>query len=178
MAWQDSDISGGKVRLKHSPTAAETIAADGLVPGEVAINTADGKLYYKSASGVLSIPGDVPVIHASTHQTGGADAIAPVVASPTQITANVDNYALGTGDIFRLSANAARDITGFVAGTSGQAVLLVNVGSHAITIKHQSASSSAANRVVVPWAGDFNLDANGGAVLLVYDATTERWRTV
>jgi hypothetical protein len=104
--------------------------------------------------------------------------VANVVNSPAQITANQNNYSLPSADIVRVNSNAARDVTGFVAGTSGQAVLLVNVGSHAITIKHQSASSNAANRVVVPWAGDFVLDANGGAVLLVYDATTERWRTV
>jgi hypothetical protein len=116
--------------------------------------------------------------HASSHQTGGTDAVTNVVNSPAQITANENNYSLPSADIVRVNSNAARDVTGFVAGTSGQAVLLVNVGSHAITIKHQSASSNAANRVVVPWAGDFVLDANGGAVLLVYDATTERWRTV
>jgi hypothetical protein len=53
MAWQDSDTSGGKVRLKHSPAAAETIGADGLVPGEVALNSADGTLYYKAVDGTV-----------------------------------------------------------------------------------------------------------------------------
>jgi hypothetical protein len=58
MAWQDSDTTGGKVRLKHSRTAAETIGADGLVPGEIAINSADGKIVYKGTDGtVKSIPG-------------------------------------------------------------------------------------------------------------------------
>lgn len=42
MPYQDSDTTGGKVRLKHSMTAAETIAASGLAPGELAINAADG----------------------------------------------------------------------------------------------------------------------------------------
>jgi hypothetical protein len=53
MAWQDSDITGGKVRLKHSRTAAETIGADGLVPGEIAINAADGNILYKAADGTV-----------------------------------------------------------------------------------------------------------------------------
>jgi hypothetical protein len=57
MAWQDSDTSGGKVRLKHSRTAAETIGPSGLVPGEIAINSADGKIVYKATDGtVKAIP--------------------------------------------------------------------------------------------------------------------------
>lgn len=51
MPWQDSDVSGGKVRLKHSAQASEALGASGLVPGEVALNTADGKLYYKKPDG-------------------------------------------------------------------------------------------------------------------------------
>lgn len=119
-----------------------------------------------------------PAAHASSHQTGGADTIANVVASPAQLTADQNDYAIGTADIFRVSASAARNITGVVAGTSGQAVLLVNVGTFAITLKHQSTSSAAANRLVVPWAGDYVMAANGGAALLVYDATDSRWRVV
>lgn len=116
--------------------------------------------------------------HASTHQTGGADAIANVVVSPSQITANQNNYNPGTGDIFRLDSNAARDITGVSGGADGKAILLVNVGSYAITLKHQNASSDAGNRVVVPWAADYVLAASGGAAMLVYDNTSSRWRLV
>jgi hypothetical protein len=49
--WQDSDITGGKVRLKFSTTPGEAIGADGLAPGEIAVNVADGKVYYKNSSG-------------------------------------------------------------------------------------------------------------------------------
>ena len=51
MSYRDSDITGGKVRLKTSMTAGETIAASGLVPGELAINAADGVAYYRDSSG-------------------------------------------------------------------------------------------------------------------------------
>lgn len=51
MAWQDSDVTGGKVRLKHSSVASETIGASGLVPGEIVLNTADAKFYYRKADG-------------------------------------------------------------------------------------------------------------------------------
>jgi hypothetical protein len=101
-----------------------------------------------------------------------------VVVSPAEITADQNDYSLPTADVVRLSASAARNVTGFAAGSSGRALLLVNVGSFAITLKHQSTSSSAANRLVVPWAGDYVMDANGGAALVIYDATTQRWRVV
>jgi hypothetical protein len=116
--------------------------------------------------------------HASTHQTGGADAIPNVVTSPAQLTADQNNYNPGTGDIFRLDASAARNITGVVAGTNGQAILLVNTGSHAITLRHQSTSSTEANRLVVPWAGDYVMAANGGAALLIYFTALSRWRVI
>lgn len=51
--WQDSDITGGKVRLKHSSQAGETVGASGLVPGEIVINTADAKFYYRKANGTV-----------------------------------------------------------------------------------------------------------------------------
>jgi hypothetical protein len=53
--------------------------------------------------------------------------------------------------------------------------VLTNVGSFAITLKHQSASSTAANRILVPWGGDAIITADSAAVL-TYDATTARWR--
>jgi hypothetical protein len=30
----------------------------------------------------------------------------------------------------------------------------------------------------VPWAGNYVLDANGGAALIVYDSTSAVWRVV
>jgi hypothetical protein len=119
-----------------------------------------------------------PTAHASTHQTGGTDVIANVVVSPAQITANTDDYAIGTGDIFRLNADAARNITGIVAGSSGQGIMLINVGSHAITLKHNDAGSAAGNKFLVPSAGDYVLSESGGAAVLIYDATTAAWRVV
>ena len=107
----------------------------------------------------------------------GAGGLSNVVASPSQITANQNDYAIGTADIFRVSSDAARTITGIVAGTSGAMILIVNVGSFAITLSHQSASSTAANRIIVPWAGDCVIAASA-AVSLYYDGGTSRWRVL
>lgn len=54
MPYQDSDVTGGKVRMKHSMTAGETIAASGLAPGEIALNAADGVAYFRTAAGAVS----------------------------------------------------------------------------------------------------------------------------
>jgi hypothetical protein len=175
--------------VKISQLPAGTANASAVVPATNAAGTTTEKL---TLSAILALQhnhsgGDITSgtvaaarlgAHASGHQTGGADAIANVVSSPSQLTADQNDYALPTADIVRMSASAARNVTGFAAGSSGQALLLVNVGSFAITLKHQSTSSSAANRLVVPWAGDYVMDANGGAALVIYDATTQRWRVV
>ncbi len=155
--------------VKISALPAGTANASAIVPATNAAGTTTEK---------VTLGGIRDLAHASNHQTGGADTIANVVVSPTQLTANANDYAPGAGDIFRLSADAARHITGVVAGTDGQAILLVNVGSHAITLKHESTSSSASNRLTVPWAGDYVMAANGGAALLVYFTASSRWRVV
>ena len=100
-----------------------------------------------------------------------------VTTTPAQITANRNDYALdiATSDIFRISSDAARNITGITAGLfDGHAILLRNVGSFAITLRHQDAASAAANRIISPWAGDVVISANA-SMLLVYDSTLSRW---
>jgi hypothetical protein len=154
-------------------TTAATIAAS-AVTGLATVAT--------SGSGTDITTGTVAAArlgsHASTHQTGGADAVASVVVAPTSLAADQNDWAIGTGDIFRVAGTAARNITGISAGTSGQAILLVNVGSFALTLKHQSASSTAANRFTTPWAGDCILAASGGSAVLVYDSTSATWRVL
>jgi hypothetical protein len=102
-----------------------------------------------------------------------------VTVTPTQLAANTNDYALAiaTADIFRISSSAAVNITGITAGLfDGHAILLRNVGSFNITLKHQDGSSTAANRIISPWAGDVVIAANS-SMLLMYDASlaSARW---
>jgi hypothetical protein len=72
------------ISLYYSTTAAAVPTAGNLVPGELAINIADGKLYYENSSGVVTLlaqSGTVPV------SSGGT--------SLTTLTAN--NVILGNG---------------------------------------------------------------------------------
>lgn len=145
--------------VKISELPAGTAATGAIVPATNAAGTETQK---------VTIGGIVDLARTNT------------VTTPAEITANTNNYEPGAGgDIFRLTANAARNITGIVARNDGDAILLINVDStDAITLKHADAGSTDVNRILVPWEGDYVLAAKGGAALLVYDGTTNRWRVV
>lgn len=70
---------------------------------------------------------------------------------------------------------ANRDVTGLYQGAAQKRLLLlVNIGSNNVVLKHASASSAAANRFACPGSADYTLTANRGAVLY-YSAIQLRW---
>jgi len=96
--------------------------------------------------------------------------------TPSQITADQDNYAptgLSTATVIRISSDAARNITGLSAGTDGDIKIVENVGSFSITLKDESASSTAANRFALTSDQILSPDS---VVILKYDGTSARWR--
>ncbi len=98
--------------------------------------------------------------------------------TPAQITANQNDYTptgIATATTLRLSTDAARNVTGLAAGSSGRLLLLENIGSFNVTLVNASSSSTAANRFA--FATDATL-APGESLWLIYDATTARWRSV
>lgn len=97
--------------------------------------------------------------------------------TPAQWTANQDNFALTTGKgIYRASTDASRDLTGIVAPAFvGDRIRLFNVGAFDIVLKHESASSTAANRFTLPGAADVTIGA-GHCAVIWYDGTSSRWR--
>jgi len=100
------------------------------------------------------------------------------VISPTQITSDKNDYnptGLAAASVVRVNSDAARNITGLLAGIAGDEVLLFNTGSFNITLNSQSVSSDATNRFAL--AADTLLFPNGGVTLL-YDGTSSRWRAL
>ena len=96
--------------------------------------------------------------------------------SPTQLTANTNDWAptnLATASVIRASTDAARDLTGLTGGSDGRIIILLNVGSFDLTLKDESASSTAANRFALD--ADKVMGADAG-VILIYDSTSSRWR--
>lgn len=68
-------------------------------------------------------------------------------------------------------------VTGLLS-TYQSSTLFINVGSNNITLKHNSASSDAANRFSIPWGGDYTITPSGGGALIVRDLTNDIWRVV
>jgi hypothetical protein len=96
--------------------------------------------------------------------------------TPVQITANQNDYAQPeTPGRWRLSTDAARDITGIAYSADGESIYIVNVGANNLTLKHQNAGSRAENRLICTAAADIVLAANEAA-LGWYDEITLRWR--
>jgi len=91
------------ISLYYSTTASAVPTAANLVPGELAINTNDGKLYYEDSSGVVRV-----LATKSTGTIGG---------STTQVQYNSSGSLAG-------SANFVFDGTNVGIGTSSPAVLL------------------------------------------------------
>jgi len=135
-----------------------------------------------AASTVTGPTGSVGSTGASVTGPTGAS-YTNVVTTPTALTANatVTGYNPGSGDIYRLAVTGStgvviRDLG--ITGIDGDAKLLINVGATApITLNHATGPNANA-RFAVPWAGNYVLDANGGAALIVYDSTSQVWRVV
>ncbi len=94
----------------------------------------------------------------------------------SQITADQNNYDLGDGSYYTVTSDAARTITGFVAGSDGERKLLMNKGGFTITVSNESASSTGANRVLNASGADASWPALG-FLNLVYDGASARWRS-
>lgn len=114
------------------------------------------------------------VSHASTHRSNGADAVLPVVLTPT-LTASQNDWSPGIADVILVTATGALNVTGLAASAvTGFPVTIVNVGASNITLSHESSSSTAANRFRSAYGANYVLYADGGSATLMYDGS--RWR--
>jgi hypothetical protein len=92
------------ISLYHSTTAAAVPLAANLVPGELAINTNDGKLYYENSSGVVTL------LASSAGASG--DVVGPA-SSTDNAVARFDGT---TGKAIQNSVVTIADSTGDMAG--------------------------------------------------------------
>jgi hypothetical protein len=105
------------------------------------------------------------------------NSVIPSIAVQTlaQITADKNNYDVGPGEFFRISSDAARNITGILGGTDNRTIYISNVGAFTITLQDQNAGSTAANRIITGTGADVALATDDNAILK-YDVLTNRWR--
>lgn len=109
------------------------------------------------------------------HGQSGVDGVFAGVITPTQLTANQNDYnptGLATASTVRVSSDKVVAITGMQQGLEGQAKVIMNVGSFTINFPAEHTGSSAANR----FANGFTLQP-GRMVIFVYDSVAQRWRT-
>ena len=122
-----------------------------------------------------------------TDGSTGGGSLSYVSSTPAAIVANQNDYVL-TGSAFqRLNCTTASDITGIAPPTGGahvdgRMIRLVNVGTATVRLMHNSASSTAANRMFRHNGTDVSLTVNEWADL-VYDSTDNGsgaagWRVV
>jgi hypothetical protein len=105
------------------------------------------------------------------------------VVTPTAFdaAATITGLDLSSGDIFRVAVTGTTGVNVWgLAATApdGTAKLMINVGATApITLRHATGPAGNA-QFAVPWLGDYVMDKNGGAALVVYDNTSGLWRVV
>jgi hypothetical protein len=101
------------------------------------------------------------------------------VESPSALAAGATNdWEPGPGTLLRVTGNATTsEITGIAAGSDGRNLIIVNVGTDDIIIRNQAGLSSASNRVITGTGSNIKLSQNQ-SVIVVYDATTARWRVL
>ncbi len=94
---------------------------------------------------------------------------------------NLNNISLGTTpySFYRITSTSTSnfDLTGIipVAGADGQMVTLINTRAGAMTIRHNSNSSTNANRIYVPGEKDLQLRGRYTAITLQYSKEFQRW---
>lgn len=185
------DDTGGQVqivatgsRLGVGSAGNDVYLANGLwrvlsASGNFNSATANYQVTWNAAAGLKSAA--AKVVTFTDASTGGGTFSAPAT-TPSQITSSQNNYNPGgSSHLIRLSSNAAISLTGLTftaAQVDGQEHWLINTNaSDAITLEHQDAASTAANRFIGIAGADVVLAADEKA-LVKYDSTTARWRVM
>src|SRR5882672_11462922 len=187
-------INASLSSLNYAPTAAQyvTMALDGTLSAErtLAVSAAllltDGGANNPATIGRAALTGDATAAadsNALTLVKASSLFSFTGIITPPQITANQNDYSptgIGTANVLRLSSDATRDITGINANTntSGRILILLNVGANNIDLRHENASSSAANRFNNLTGADPSIIGQFGQRTIWYDATLSRWLTI
>ncbi len=165
--FADSNYAGNAV-FRGSPIATKTTrfqSADAL----------DAAMPFEFHVGALSSTSKMFRI--------GIEGVDPITIAPTQLAANTNNWnptGFAGAQIIYASADAARDLTGLTAPSTGsRQVTIVNLpaaagGVGVITIKHNSGSSTAANRFYTSTLADIPLDL-GAEITFTYNDALNIW---
>ncbi len=175
--------SGDRLELAGDGTDYDIAKVEVEAGAHLAISAPDGipgvgaHLKLRGGAGFSAADGDVIVDRGALDATQAMRLSGDI--SPTQLAANTNDWAptsLSTATVIRASTDASRNLTGLTGGADGRIIIMQNVGSFALVLKDENASSTAANRFALGGA-DVTLAANQ-ACLLRYDSTSSRWRLI
>jgi hypothetical protein len=110
----------------------------------------------------VDVLGVIGARHSSKAVSNGLNSnvsISPTLTSFLRITGPTGAFALG----------------GFVGGTDGAELTILNTTAQAMTITHEDASSTAANRITTLTGADVVLPARTSSARFLYDGVTSRW---
>ena len=80
-------------------------------------------------------------------------------------------------EIVRLTNASLVSVSGILAGSSGQKVVLVNRTNTTVEVENESSSALASSQIFTGTGGSLLLQSNA-SISLVYDYTTSRWNIV
>jgi len=187
------------VKVKLDKSATEYVLCTATLEAGDTLIYDDSGWYILSATGTRSAGGGAGGVSLSADNSwtgsqsfGDGFAWAGVI-SPASIGSDQNNYNptnLDTCCVIRQDASANVSLTGLTAPTthaSGRVIVFINISAYRITLKHESASSTAANRFANPKesagsSGDAGSDGRdiwlfpNDSVVLWYDNTSTRWR--
>lgn len=151
----DKGASNTITRLMAIYTDAPSVGTNNCSIGDN--NSFTGNFFLNSNSGYAS-----SLNGALAHQR--AD-----VASTATISA-----LSSTNGFVRLTGSTATDLQGITAGIDGQVLRLFNNSGQTLTIRNESGSATAANRITTMTGADITTTGNGFAEF-IYDTGTSRW---
>lgn len=172
-------VGAGGVTLNHQD-AGSTTAADRII-------TATGSaLTLTAGSGSALLQYDATtarwrVLALAGSGGGSAPTNATTTATGTQNDFAPSGLTFTAGQTTTLRCNNATLLTinGVAGGVDGALLRIVSVGAGQVTLAHQNAGSTAANRLLnIITSGITPLAAGVGVATLLYDGTTARWRLV
>jgi len=109
------------ISLYYSPTAAAVPIAGNLVAGELALNTADEKLYFKNSAGTVKLLASNAATTPVTTITFGSTGLTPSTATSGAVTV-AGTLAIANGGTGATTAGAA--LTNLGALTTGKSIAM------------------------------------------------------
>ncbi len=183
-AWVAGGGSGGGIASINGNTTSAQVITSGTAGTNFSVSSSGGtttlNLPIASATntGKLSSTDwstfnakqDALTLPLSITNGGAGESMA---MSTITTTGTINSLAPTTGLV--LLTGASPTINGITAPSTNLQLILVFNGSGTLQLTNQSASATAANRLILPGATDIAL-ASGQAITLFYETTNSRWR--